>query len=190
MTLKEELEIVEGELELLKVQQKELEDKQRDVYRRSLEAAEEDKVAKDSLCALLVDEGFPRREMQYPIQVEGIAWSDGIPPVWDRHFDNPGAWVCVRPCGDEYENKTYLGVMLGRLALTVTASHNKDTGLLHLSHGHHNPAIYVPDLKKVIFGMGSWWGVIESPEDLKKISDADIENVWYVRAMKEITGDG
>jgi len=189
MSLKEELDAIEAKLEVVDAQRKELHAKQRDVYRRSLEAAEEDKVAKDSLAAMLSEDSpFPIREIEYPLQIEGIAWDDRPPPVWDTRMNEAGKWVKVRPVGKEYGGKTYLGVMLGAMALSVSARQNSETGLLHLSHGHHNPAMYVPDLKKVIFGMGSWWGYVESPDDLKSISDVDIENVWYVRALKELEG--
>ena len=32
-------------------------------------------------------------------------------------FGNTGALVKVRPCGEEYENKTYLGFLIGEIAL-------------------------------------------------------------------------
>lgn len=47
-----------------------------------------------------------------------------------------------------------------------------------------NPAIFVPELGKIIFGMESWWGRIKSEEELKDITDGDIENVWYVKMLK------
>lgn len=48
-----------------------------------------------------------------------------------------------------------------------------------------NPAIFVPDLNRVVWGMESWWGPIESKEKLHQITDEDISNVWYVKAAKE-----
>jgi hypothetical protein len=35
-------------------------------------------------------------------------------------------------------------------------------------------------------GYESWWGQINSPEELKAITDVDIQNVWYVKALKEM----
>jgi len=35
-------------------------------------------------------------------------------------------------------------------------------------------------------GCGSWWGAIDNEEDLKDITDSDIENVWYVQLLKKI----
>jgi len=81
----------------------------------------------------------------------------------------PGEFVSVRPCGDEHGNKTYLGIYVGDVNIGIP-----------------NPCIWVPDLKEYIFGCESWWGRIKSPEQLRQITDADIENVWYVRALREI----
>ena len=52
----------------------------------------------------------------------------------------------------------------------------------------HNPAIWVPDLKKIVFGMESWWGVLRSRTISKQITDADIQNVWYVKALQALEG--
>lgn len=46
--------------------------------------------------------------------------------------------------------------------------------------------IFVPDLMKVVLGVESWWDTIDKPEDLKQITDVDIQNVWYVKALKEM----
>ncbi len=84
---------------------------------------------------------------------------------------DPGTFVSIRPCAEEYDNKTFLGVYIGALSV------NNMT---------HNPCIWVPDLQEYIFGFESWWGEIETPEQLHDISDADIQNVWYVRALKQL----
>jgi hypothetical protein len=97
-----------------------------------------------------------------------------------------GDWVSVRPCDDEHKNKTFLGVYLGDLPIDLTVLANKRTHKIQIGP-HGNPAMYVPDLKKIIFGCGSWWGKIESPEDLKQITDADISNIWYVKCLKEMS---
>lgn len=97
-----------------------------------------------------------------------------------------GDWVKVRPCADEYKDKTYLGVLLGDLALSTSATiRGKKT--LEISHSMYNPAIYIPDTKTIVMGCGSWWGSIDKPEDLKEISDKDIDNVWYVKALKDLS---
>jgi len=92
--------------------------------------------------------------------------------------------VMIRPVDKQYNNKTFLGFHIGDIALSssVGISDNK----IQCNFGQFNPAIYVPELNKVIYGIESWWGEIESEEDFKKITDQDIENVWYVKLWNQI----
>lgn len=96
-------------------------------------------------------------------------------------------WVSVRPVQEQYGGKTYLGILLGELPLSLTASLDRTSGVMTLEPTQFNPAIYVPDLHRVICGIESWWGAIKTPADLRKISDDDINNAWYVRALAELT---
>jgi hypothetical protein len=49
-----------------------------------------------------------------------------------------------------------------------------------------NPAIYVFETKEIVYGCESWWSPLESLDDLSDISDEDIDNVWYVKLLKEM----
>lgn len=98
----------------------------------------------------------------------------------ERHV---GDLVSVRPVGGE---KTYLGVMLGNLATgeATVAYSARDKRVQVLLDA--NPAIYVFELARIVRGRESWWGVIRSEEDLRRITDFDIENAWCVRALKAL----
>jgi len=96
-----------------------------------------------------------------------------------------GDLVRIKPCGEEYGDKTYTGFLLGDLALSSTVSITDDKIVCNWSN--YNPAIFVPELGKVIMGCESWWGVIKSEEDLRQITQDDIENVWYVKFLKTVT---
>ncbi len=120
----------------------------------------------------------------YPITVHGITYSDAKPIDASRR--HVGSFVAVRPCDKEFENKTFLGIYVGDVALQVAVLFHPKTGVLEARHSMLNPAIWVPDLKRIIFGAESFWGAIKSPEDLRKITDADINNVWYVQAAKAL----
>jgi len=50
-----------------------------------------------------------------------------------------------------------------------------------------NPAIFVFELNKIIYGMESFWAIIETKEDLKDITKDDIDNVWYVKLLKQLS---
>jgi hypothetical protein len=97
-------------------------------------------------------------------------------------FCQPGALVKIRPCGDEYKNKTYLGFLLGDVATNISFV-VKDNEI-NLSFSGHNPGIFIPELRKVVFGYESWWGEIEDEKEFSEISDSDIQKVWYVQLWK------
>ena len=92
--------------------------------------------------------------------------------------------VKVRPCADEFEGKTFLGFYLGDLAMSPSAQIKEDH--VKVGFGAYNPAIFIPEKMSVVMGCASWWGPIKTEEELKQISDDDIANVWYVKALKDI----
>lgn len=94
-----------------------------------------------------------------------------------------GVLVKVRPCGEKYDNKTFLGFLIGELALGSSITLLEDK--IQLNFSGFNPAIFVPELGEIIYGAGSWWSEIKSEQELKEITNDDIENVWYVKLLKE-----
>jgi hypothetical protein len=99
-----------------------------------------------------------------------------------------GYAVKIRPCGKKYNNKTYFGIYIGDVALSI--SHSIKDNVVTAKHSMYNPAIFVPELNEIIYGCESWWGKITSKEDLDKlITNETIENVWYVKMLKEIIND-
>lgn len=97
----------------------------------------------------------------------------------------PCKYVAVRPCGENPENKTYLGILLGECSIMAQGVYNIEKQEIFVND-RLNPMIFVPDLMKVVLGVESWWDTIDKPEDLKQITDVDIQNVWYVKALKEM----
>lgn len=114
--------------------------------------------------------------------IKEVGFPDGVPI---KINGNSGSFVSIRPCAEEYGDKTYLGMYIGEIA-TSSIVNIKDDKLV-CSWSSYNPAIFVFDLSRVIFGYESWWGEIESEEDLRKITDIDIENVWYVKVLKTMS---
>lgn len=76
---------------------------------------------------------------------------------------------------------------MGDLPISITTSYSGETGIL-TNRTMNNPAIFVPELKKIIYGCESWWREIESIEDFNGISKGDIENTWYVKLLKIMGG--
>lgn len=123
---------------------------------------------------------YESRYIEYPLTINGIDNKE----IKASSFGHEVGCLCeIRPCGEEYEGKTYVGFYLGDLPIAITSSYDKNTGYLKNST-MNNPAIFVPELKKIVYGCESWWREIESPEDFKEISDGDIENTWYVKLLK------
>ena len=124
--------------------------------------------------------------------VEQFRWLEGSHAYATGEFGqqvNPdkspvGRPVSIRPCIEGVEDKTYMGVFLGHIALGVNFA-LKD-GTIEISHMHYNPAILVPELGRVVFGYQSWWGFIDSPEQLKEITDEVIQDIWYVKGLKAL----
>lgn len=128
-------------------------------------------------------ENYKSIYIEYPIEVSKINQDINMSGYRD---DEIGKFVRIRPCSKEYQNKTYLGLYLGELPVGFQISHNSETKELNVRF-NTNPAIFVFDLKKIIYGCESWWGFIESEEELKTITDIDIDNVWYVKALKMLS---
>lgn len=126
---------------------------------------------------------YKSRYIEYPIEVSKINCNNDKGGLHDSQI---GKFVKIAPCGDEYKGKTYLGIFLGDLPIGNHISYKEDTKELSVSFST-NPAIFVFEVNKIIFGCESWWGIIESEEDLKEITSEDIDNVWYVKALKTLS---
>lgn len=124
--------------------------------------------------------------MEYPITVNKIEFAFNPRPVAGWRGKEVGKFVSIRPCGEKYKNKTYLGMLLGDMPLGVSASFNEESGTLTIDDALRNPAIWVFDTNEVVFGAESWWGLIKNEDQLRKITDEDINSVWYVKALKQI----
>lgn len=157
---------------------------------------------------------FSLRKFKWPGEDEKLVITENEVDVWNKFIDimqnlnwalkfddmkeivykndnpiinqqNCGTLVKVRPCGNEYEKKTYLGILLGDIALNI--SHSIDEkGIVTFERGRYNPAIFIPETRTIVYGCESWWGEIESEDELKQITDDDIENVWYVKMLKKM----
>lgn len=129
-------------------------------------------------------ERFDSKFIEYPLTIQGID-NKGIDTSGLGR--DCGALCEISPCGKGHEGKSYIGIYLGDLPISITTSYSRETGIL-TNRTMNNPAIFVPELKKIIYGCESWWREIESIEDFKGISKEDIENTWYVKLLKIMGG--
>ena len=127
---------------------------------------------------------FKSRYIEYPLTINDIK-TEKI--KYNKPWQHPmGSLVGIRPCGKRYKDKTYLGIYLGDLPKGSYIKFNRDSGILTVDT-INNPAIYVPKLRKIIFGCESWWYSIEREDQLKDITDADINSTWYVQMAKALS---
>lgn len=159
---------------------KRLEERRREIYKASLTAPENEKVAEDFFAGILSQEPLPH--LQYPIEVTGITFEGDT--LKDR--ETSGQLVKVRRAKDK---DTHLGIYLGRFPLSTSAMHNPKTGVLGFNLSMHNPCIWIPALKTITFGCESWWGPIKSEKDFEEITDKTIDEQWYVKALKGKLGE-
>lgn len=130
----------------------------------------------------LICDKYNSMYIEYPIEVSKINTNTDKGGFRDSRI---GEFAKIRPCGKEHEGKTYLGLYLGEQPVGHHISHSQETKELSVSFST-NPAIFVFDLKKIVYGMESWWGIIKNEEDLKEITDCDIKNVWYMKALEQM----
>lgn len=127
---------------------------------------------------------FKSKYIEYPLTINGIE-EEKIDYERSLHA-NIGDLVAVRPCTKMKGKTTFLGIYLGELPQCIMHRFNEQTGVLK-AETLDNPAIFVPELKKIVWGSGSWWHRIKSEEQLREITDEDINNTWYVKMAKELS---
>lgn len=133
----------------------------------------------------MMEDTSETKAFEFPITVKDLEVDDDL-PRGELATRNEGKLVKIRPCSEEDnpEDKTFLGIHLGQMQIGLHMCFSEETGILQLVP-HLNPAIFVPSLGKIVWGMESWWGVIESEEELAEITDEDIQNVPYVKILRE-----
>lgn len=177
-TLREELASIDEQLDAL-------EQRKRELYQRSLTAPDAEKICENYLAELLAEPDSGT--LRYPVSVTGIHFEGDLVQDWRGKANR---LVRVRPCGEDFRGKTFLGIFLGEMAQTVGCTYDRESGVLSVHLAAHNPAIWVPKLSRVVYGCESWWGTIETEEQLREISDETIDGVWYVQAMKTLQANG
>jgi len=152
------------------------------------------KLSQEDLGALLkaLEEVQKEAEFEFPLLVQQVEKKGRF--VTEGRSCPCGALVKVRPVVDRgQEAKTYLGIYIGDIATDVLLAFADDgsslitpkSGVLKLLVGGNNPAIFVPALSRLVFGYESWWGPIKTAEEAEEsITDEDIENVPYVKALR------
>lgn len=143
---------------------------------------EDDKVTKTNESRCEACEKYKSRYIEYPITVNDI---EVKPTKYDSRCCKTGDLVAVRPCEEKYEKKTYLGFYLGDLPKTILTTFNSKDGILNIDT-MRNPAMFVPELGEIIWGCESWWHEVKSENELRGITDKDINETWYVKLAHQL----
>ena len=122
-----------------------------------------------------------------PLTVEQIFYDKESKFIRKPFFGNvaPGDFVAVRSCRKEHEDRTFLGIYVGDVSDSYIGHDNTANSII-VKSSMPNPCMWVPEIEDYIFGYESWWHKISTEDDLKDITNADIENVWYVRALSQL----
>jgi hypothetical protein len=117
-------------------------------------------------------------DFEYPITINSLKIFSGISNVEKATV---GAPVKVRIAGeDDTHDGFYLGELQTDTPLVAFYPKSKELRLV----ARRNPALFVPKLNRIVWGMESWWAFVGPGEEKKSISDADIEDTVYVKMMK------
>lgn len=132
-----------------------------------------------------------------------LGWLVQFQNFKDIHFDDSstiirtnsvdgkcGDPVLIRHCDStKYGSKTYFGILLGDIAVGLSAGIKDD--IVSITHSRWNPAILVPELATIWFGYESWWKVIKSQVELvHSITDESIQTQWYVQLLQGMAMQG
>jgi len=171
------------ELQALQAELVELNTRRADLYRRSLEASQDNKAVQDFISNMMLNGPLSdRQQISYPLQVNGIEWTADNPPVLTR--DPKSAWVEVMPHGT---NEWHLGIHVADFASAVEA--RLGTGnLLHLRHVAPVQMLYVPYLGRTFTVFEAAMRPIETLKSLDKFRpDPEFANPWFDLAVFHVT---
>lgn len=118
---------------------------------------------------------FKSKYIEFPIVVEEIEYGDFEP--WNNNI----CLAKVRIASDK-NKRTWLALYLGNFPHMPYVNYSDKTKKLKFGMAT-NPCLYVPALGRIVWGDESWWSRIESKDDLKDITDSDIDSQWYMQLL-------
>lgn len=130
-------------------------------------------------------------EIKFPITVNKIEYRMDVPIRMESDGHKSGTLVAVRSVKEKHGDKTRLGILVGFVPLDVSVAlkhpeGNQTEGSIMIASRSTNPVIFIPELGESVLGAESWWGQIKDESQLKEITNDDIQNVWYVKALKQL----
>lgn len=124
---------------------------------------------------------YRSKYIEYPIEVASIELAEGF----DLYKKSIGRPVRIKPCFEETEEKEYLGIFLGELFSCNAVSYKKQEKHLTIT-SVLNPAIYVPELKQIVYGYESWWSFVENKDEVNTISKDEELSRFFMDLYEKI----
>lgn len=123
-------------------------------------------------------------EIVWPLEVSGVEFRGALHGKGRTDGCKVGQMVMVRMC--DKTKATHLGVYLGEFPMQLLHQFDKETKRIEV-FPNLNPAMLVPKLGRIVWGCESFWGPIESENQLRQVTDAEISDIWYIKALKELS---
>lgn len=123
-------------------------------------------------------------EIVFKTPVTHLTLSNGftMPKIVDPR--NSGEYVALRLVKEDGP-KTHFGIILGDMHASFSVNHVPGSEKAEIKGAIGNPAIFVPALKQIIYGVECWWRLIVSERQLENISDEELDK-WGEKAREQI----
>ena len=102
---------------------------------------------------------FQSKFIEYPITVSKINQNEFL----DLYKKKVGSKVELTLCEKGHENKKYTGILLGELPVQTAVHYYQQSQELNVSMVG-NPAIWVEELNRIVYGYECWWYITELKE--------------------------
>lgn len=124
---------------------------------------------------------YKARWLQFPIEVNEIINSPVVP---DKLYPaEPGTLCRVRLCGSLDGTKPLIGIYAGELPDEIYSSYDCKTKSV-VNQLSKSTAIFVPELKRLVYGCECFWSVIKSRQELKDLVSSDTDFAFYSKFLK------
>ena len=130
---------------------------------------------------------YEQRGLAFPISVNNVLVEQ--PSIGGFAGYEIGQLVIVRPCDPSFGDKTYLGILVGEMPVQIGLQYVREDGELRVYNVMTNPLIVIPEASAAVYGYESWWKSVDSPDDLKDITDEQIMSQPYMAALASMVAD-
>ena len=144
-------------------------------------------VCKKKKCAVITEEDciscklYKNRFIEFPVSINGIQNEE-----FKTRCEMAGKIVKVKPKGDEYGDKIYIGLLVGDIPAYNHISLLENTNILKVAP-ITNSAIFIFELNKLVLGIECWWDEVKTLKELFEL-ETD-EKKWYMVFAKERVED-